>query len=139
MNREDDGGLGDLRALSRVAVAVSWPWAIAMLVGAVLSALHVERSANGELSGSFEITTMTAVFAALVWLPALLRIFGVAGGAVKTPAGEATTGGFVAVLSSLDPEHQARHLSIRDDGPLIPRSRRGSGQALCRERHPSGS
>jgi hypothetical protein len=40
---------------------------------------------------------------ALVWLPALLGVFAVAGGGLTTPAGEATTGGLLDVLKALDP------------------------------------
>jgi hypothetical protein len=40
------------------------------------------------LSLTFHVTTITALFFALIWLPALLRVFALLGGGIKTPFGE---------------------------------------------------
>jgi hypothetical protein len=59
---------------------------------------------------AFRLTGITAVFAALAWLPAIIRIIALAGGGFKTPAGEATTSGLLDLLRSLDPGIQRQAL-----------------------------
>ncbi|GCE27550.1 hypothetical protein KDA_30340 [Dictyobacter alpinus] len=45
------------------------------------------------LAIAFQITPTTALSFALLWLPALLRIFTLLGGGLKTPAGELSSPG----------------------------------------------
>jgi hypothetical protein len=103
----------DLRLLIGLSTQVVRWWAWVMAAAAVLSTLTVERGANGQVTGGFRLTALTAVFAAMTWLPATLRLIGMTGGSIKTPAGEATTRGLLDVLGSLDPE------TTRDTLPAV--------------------
>src|SRR3954447_16169316 len=98
----DTPAIQRMRAVLAVAMEVSRPWTIAMIVAAALSAAHINVTADGDVSGDARLTALTAVFVGLIWLPPLLRVIGLAGGAIKTPAGEATTPGLLDVLKSLD-------------------------------------
>lgn len=91
-------------AVAQMALKVPRVWAVGMAAAAVLSAATVDVSEGGEVSGSFHPTTLTALLFALIWLPALLRVIALAGGAFKTPAGEAATGGLLEVIDRLDPD-----------------------------------
>lgn len=93
-----------IQGVARIAMTVPKPWIVAMAIAAVLSALHVSVTAQGDVSGSFGPSALTGILIALVWLPALVRVVAIAGGGVKTPAGEASTGGLLAVLGLLEPE-----------------------------------
>src|SRR4051812_173776 len=93
-----------VRQLAAVMMKVSWPWVALMVVAAVVSTIHLDISERHKLSGSIAVTSLTAVLLALIWLPALLRVLGVAGGGVKTPAGEATTPGLARLFDAVDPE-----------------------------------
>jgi hypothetical protein len=106
----DAAAIQRMRSVLSVAMEVSRPWTIAMIVAAVLSAAHVNVTADGDVSGDARLTTLTAVFVALIWLPSLLRVVGLAGGAIKTPAGEASTTGLLDVLKSLDPDTKRERL-----------------------------
>lgn len=75
-----------------------------MLVAAVISAVRLDFGGGRAVSGSVGVTALTAVFVALIWLPGLLRVLGIAGGGVKTPAGEATTPGLGKLFDLVDPE-----------------------------------
>jgi hypothetical protein len=92
------------RGLSAIIMQVSWLWAGTMVVAALISTLRIDVSPEHKISGSVGVTNLTALLLALIWLPALLRILGVAGGGVKTPAGEATTPGLAAVFEWFDAE-----------------------------------
>jgi hypothetical protein len=89
---------------SALVMQVSTPWASTMIVAAVISTLHIDVSPDHKVSGSVGVTSLTALLLALVWLPPLLRILGIAGGGVKTPAGEATTPGLAHVFEWFDAE-----------------------------------
>jgi hypothetical protein len=69
---------------------------------AVVSAFDVHRSENNGYTVDFRVTWITGLLVALIWLPSLLHVIAIAGGNVKTPAGEATTGGLLAILGNLD-------------------------------------
>jgi hypothetical protein len=56
-------------------------WLIISCIFIFLSAFEV--SWNKELSIKFQVTTNTAIFLALLWLPSILKIFALTGGAVK--------------------------------------------------------
>jgi hypothetical protein len=90
--------------LLRVRFRVPRAWLLAVVAAAaVLSDFEVTRDAQGHLAVGFRVTATTMALVALVWLPALLGVFAVAGGGLKTPAGEATPGGLLDVLKALDP------------------------------------
>ena len=93
--------ISDLERLGVIATRLSKAWAGAMVVAALLSALSFERAANGDVSVGVKLTALTAVFAALVWLPSVVRIVALAGAEVRTPAGEATTGGLARLFEPL--------------------------------------
>jgi hypothetical protein len=91
-------------AVARVVMKIPRPWVAFVVVAACLTACHVSVASDGNVNGSFAPGTLTGVLIALIWLPALLRVIAIAGGGVKTPAGEASTTGLLAVLDSLEPE-----------------------------------
>lgn len=93
-----------INAVMRAALKIPKAWAITMAVAAVLSAVHVSVSTGGDVGGSFAPSALSGVLIALIWLPALLRIVALAGGGIKTPAGEASTGGLLALIASFEPE-----------------------------------
>src|SRR5690242_16925225 len=92
------------RGLSASITQVPKLWVGTMLVAALISTLHIDISPEHKVSGSVGVTGLTALLLALIWLPALVRILGIAGGGVKTPAGEATTPGLARVFEWFDPE-----------------------------------
>ena len=72
--------------------------------------MRIDVSSTGAVSGSFHPTTLTAVLVALIWLPALVGILALAGGVIKTPAGEASTAGLFDLIESLDPDSKRNYL-----------------------------
>lgn len=74
-------------------------WLIISCIFIFLSAFEINW--NKELSIKFHVTTNTAIFLALLWLPSILKIFALTGGAVKTPAGEITGSSMMPMLQSL--------------------------------------
>ena len=46
------------------------------------------KSPKKDFSYKFAIKNTTAIFLTLMWLPAVLKIFALSGGVLKTPAGE---------------------------------------------------
>ncbi len=75
-------------------------WLIITSIFILISTFQI--SWNGkETSFKFQVTNTTAVFLALLWLPSVLKIFALTGGAVKTPAGEITGSSMMPMLRSL--------------------------------------
>lgn len=99
-----------VRAMLRAVVAVPRPWWIVVTAAAVLSCIEASRATNGDWSLGFAVSNTTVLLLALIWVPALVRAIALSGGAVKTPAGEASTGGFLDVLDLLDPAMQREAL-----------------------------
>lgn len=97
--------IGEVRDVLALVLQVSpwWVCVVALLV--VLSMVDIDRVA-GKTDIHFSVTGTTAVFLALVWLPAIIRVLGVAGGHLKTPAGDVQTGGFLDLLRALGPDVQ---------------------------------
>ncbi len=85
-------------------------WAAVVIAASVVSAFQVSVH-GGSVSVVFGVKTVTAALVALVWLPSLLRIFGWAGVNLKTPVGEASSGGLAAVLERLSPDARTDVLS----------------------------
>jgi len=94
--------LEQIQKLTRMLMSVPRGWLACVGVAAVASLFQVDRAANGGLAFGFHVTNTTVLLLAVGWLPALLAVVAVAGGALKTPAGEATTGGLVQLLQALD-------------------------------------
>lgn len=98
----------------------SRPWTVLVLAAAVLSAFSVSSRASG-YEWTVALTPITVLLIALVWLPAVVNIYALTGGKVKTPAGEASVGGLLDLLRSLDPAAQRGALpaviAALDTGP----------------------
>ena len=91
-----------IQRLTHILMAVPRGWVACVTVVAVASLFQVNRAADGGLAFEFHVTNTTVLLLAVGWLPALLAVVAVAGGGLKTPAGEATTGGLLPLLQVLD-------------------------------------
>lgn len=95
--------VGAVRELLALVTAVTRPWLIAVAVAAVLSTVQVSvKPAGSEVT--MQMSLITVLLVALIWLPALVRVIALAGGGIKTPAGEASSGGLLDLLKQLAPE-----------------------------------
>jgi hypothetical protein len=97
--------LEDVDQLLAQVMNVRRGWAALVLLAAILSAVSLTFK-GGALEATVQVTAITAVLIGLVWLPAIVRVIALAGGGVKTPAGEATSGGLLDLLRSLEPAGQ---------------------------------
>jgi hypothetical protein len=79
-------------------------WLVVGNIFVLLSMFDVAWVSTTGLSLAFRVTTTTALFLALIWLPALLRVFALLGGGIKTPAGEFTSSGLGTLTHMLDSE-----------------------------------
>src|SRR5438477_13212007 len=79
-------------------------WIIISILFVLLSVFDLSWTGKTGFSLSFQISSTTAIFLALMWLPALLKVFALVGGGIKTPAGEITGLGMTDLLQSLDSE-----------------------------------
>jgi hypothetical protein len=104
MGKPLDDTIARFTQLTQLVLRLSRPWVATMLVVASLSTIHITVDHHHRLSGSFGIGGTTVVLLALIWLPAAIRVLSVAGGGIKTPAGEATTPGLLEVFAALDPQ-----------------------------------
>lgn len=95
--------------LLRAVVDVPPRWLLLVVVAALLSCFELTSGPDGSTL-TFRVTTVTAGLVALAWAPALIRVIGLAGGAVKTPLGEASSGSLVDLLRSLDVDAQREAL-----------------------------
>jgi hypothetical protein len=91
-----------IQRLTRILMAAPRGWVACVAIVSVVSLFQVNRSADGGLAFEFHVTNTTVLLLAVGWLPALLAVVAVAGGGLKTPAGEATTGGLLPLLQVLD-------------------------------------
>ncbi|AFY32851.1 hypothetical protein [Calothrix sp. PCC 7507] len=85
--------------LLKQIIQIPKTWLIISTIFIVLSTFQINKS--DKLTFKFEVTNTTAVFLALLWLPSVLKIFALTGGAVKTPAGEITGSSMMPMLQSL--------------------------------------
>lgn len=92
-----------MERLLRLVLPLPRIWIVIVLVAALVSTISVGRTSGGGWSVTFQVTTVTVVLVGLIWLPAVLRLLALAGGGLKTPAGEVTTPGLAELLRSLDP------------------------------------
>jgi len=92
-----------VRDLLALVTAVPRPWLAAVAVAGVLSTVQVSvKPAGTEVT--VQMSWITVLLVALVWLPPLVRVIALAGGGIKTPAGEASSGGLLDLLRQLAPE-----------------------------------
>ncbi len=94
--------LEQIHRLMRMMLSVPRGWLACVGVAAVASLVQIDRAVGGGLAFELHVTDTTVLLLALAWLPALLAIVALAGGGLKTPAGEATTTGLLQVLQVLD-------------------------------------
>jgi hypothetical protein len=76
-------------------------WMAVSVLFALISLIEVAHTPEAGIDVAFRVTNVTAIILALVWLPALIAIFALMGGALKTPAGEASTPGLLSTLPKL--------------------------------------
>lgn len=74
-------------------------WLIISSIFILLSTVQITW--GKEFSSKFQVTNTTAIFLTLIWLPVLLKIFALTGGALKTPAGEISGSSMMPMLQSL--------------------------------------
>jgi hypothetical protein len=97
--------LADVERVLRVVIRVSQRWAALMLLLAALSTVSLTFK-GGQVEGTVAITPITVALVAFIWLPALVNLIALAGGGVKTPAGEVQSGSILMLIRSLAPEAQ---------------------------------
>ncbi|MBD2260256.1 hypothetical protein [Pseudanabaena sp. FACHB-2040] len=93
--------LGQLNAILELLLLLPRLWLVTAVLVILLSMIDVAYSAQTGWSFNFGIKSITAVMFGLIWLPVLLRILAVAGGGIKTGAGEANTPGLISLLPKL--------------------------------------
>jgi hypothetical protein len=121
---------------------VSWimdvprSWVVAMIFVAIVSSVEVARPASGGISVHVGIGTAALAAIALIWLPAVLRLFALTGGGFKAFGFEASAGGLanapellivllanirtqVAEVERAAPETASRSESVRTEVDLI--------------------
>jgi hypothetical protein len=112
--------LSEVDRLLRVVIQVSRLWTALVLGAAVLSAFSLTFK-DGQLEFSIQITPITVLLIALIWLPAIVNVVALAGGGIKTPAGEVQSSGLLQILRSLEPAAQRGALpaviAALDTGP----------------------
>ena len=95
---------GTIEWMLKAALHLPKFWLIISIIFIFLSLFNISWVPLKSLSISFQVTSATAVFLALTWLPALIRVFALVGGGIKTPAGEFTSSGLTTLLSQLKQE-----------------------------------
>ncbi|GLV56347.1 hypothetical protein KDH_31880 [Dictyobacter sp. S3.2.2.5] len=83
----------NLEWLLKKALKVPRVWLVLSIIFVVLSIVEINETPHAGFSFAIHVTSTTPIFLALVWLPALLTIFALVGGAAKTPAGEISSPG----------------------------------------------
>jgi hypothetical protein len=89
--------LEGIQGVLGLVVTVERRWATLMLVLAVLSMISVTAK-GGAIDGTIAVTPITVALIALIWLPALVNVIALAGGGLKTPAGEVSAGGLLKLI-----------------------------------------
>ncbi|GER90075.1 hypothetical protein KDW_42370 [Dictyobacter vulcani] len=92
-----------LDELLRTALRLPVIWCVITVLVIIASMFNITwNNTSRVLAVTFQITSTTALFFALLWLPALLRIFTLLGGGLKTPAGELSSPGIGEFLKTLN-------------------------------------
>lgn len=79
-------------------------WLLACIAFALLSLFEITWTEKNGLTINFQVTEITVLFFIVIWLPTVLQIFALVGGAIKTPAGEFSSPGIEDLLQIIDPE-----------------------------------
>ena len=85
--------------LLRQIIVLPKSWLVINLIFIILSTIEITW--GKDFSYKFAIKNTTAIFLTLMWLPAVLKIFALSGGVLKTPAGEFDSSGMINMLQSL--------------------------------------
>ncbi len=85
--------------LLRKIIVLPKNWLIINLIFIILSTIEITW--GKDFSYKFAVKNTTAIFLTLMWLPAILKIFALSGGVLKTPAGELDSSGMINMLQSL--------------------------------------
>jgi hypothetical protein len=91
--------------------AVDWEsppkyWVALMVIAAACATVTINVDGDHVVSGSFNPSSLSAVFIALIWLPVVVKVVGLGGGTLKTPMGELQTGGIARVTEQLGVEEK---------------------------------
>lgn len=136
---ESAGVVETVRQLLNESSRLSALWKGGMLVLVILSTVDVTRDFEGDVAVHFQVTSVTALIIALVWLPALVRAITLTGGELKTPAGEASARGILETLATANPEIGRAALSSLAAGlnsaetAAGTRQKRGEARAMRRD------
>jgi hypothetical protein len=79
-------------------------WLMASVLFAFVSLFDLSWTKQTGFSFAFRVTTTTVLLIAVIWIPALLQLFALVGGAIKTPAGELSSPGIEQLLQRVDSE-----------------------------------
>ena len=93
-----------VKDVMEIVVDVRPVWVVGLIIAILISLFTVSRSPDGTINFALEVKTVTIILIALIWLPALLRVFALAGGRLKALGGELELGGLVQLLMALKPE-----------------------------------
>ncbi|MEC4881401.1 MAG: hypothetical protein SAL70_08640 [Scytonema sp. PMC 1070.18] len=105
VEQEGESGQISIQAvewLLKQIIDIPKKWIIISIIFILLSTIQITW--GKEKSFQFKVNSTTAIFLALTWLPSVLKIFALTGGAVKTPAGEITGSSMMPMLRSLTPD-----------------------------------
>jgi hypothetical protein len=86
-----------------------WIWGLTLL--ALLSVVDVTFD-GGAFRMHLQVTSITVILIALVWLPALLNVLAIGGARLKVPVGELETLGLLAFLRSGESDPLAPHVPV---------------------------
>lgn len=92
----------DIFRMMREAMKPHLWWSVVAIGASILSSFQISFK-GGALSLAFGVNTVTALLVTMVWLPSLLAILGWTGVNLKTPVGEASSGGLATMLRALPP------------------------------------
>src|SRR5687768_8423168 len=87
----------DIRMLVSELGRVRTEWAVFVGAAALVSVVHLARTAEGQWTFDLGATETTIGVIALLWLPTLLQVLAIAGGSLKTSLGEASVGGLAGL------------------------------------------
>jgi hypothetical protein len=90
--------------INEVLLPIPLPWLLVAAIATIVSLFKVTRSAEGLYTVSFQLTRVTVLLLALVWLPYLLKVLALSGGGLTVMGGEASFQGLGDFLSQLSPE-----------------------------------
>jgi hypothetical protein len=90
--------------INEILLPIPWLWLLVASIATIISLFKVTRSPEGLYTVSFQLTWVTVLLLALVWLPYLLKVLALSGGGLTVMGGEASFQGLGDFLSQLSPE-----------------------------------